>query len=74
MANENMVRSEHSFRVAAQEYVNTQLEMMEKYGAARPLSVDEYSRLVTELKRVGERMWIASGGAVEYERVTHESS
>jgi hypothetical protein len=62
----NKMRSEHSFRIAAQKYVNDQLGIMKKYGSCRPISLKEYGRLVGEIMEIGKRMWIASGGKIEH--------
>lgn len=58
------VRTELSFRIAAMEYVDTQLATMGKYGSAPILSPGEYNGLVEEMEKIGRKLWLASGGEI----------
>lgn len=61
---EEKVRSIYSFRAAAMRYVDSQVDIMEKYGSITQLSAAEYYALVDEVAAVGRKLWLNSGGEI----------
>lgn len=58
-------RTKASFKGAAIDYIEAQLEVMREYGSEPILTPDKYYRLVDEIQRVGERLWLDAGGEIQ---------
>ena len=58
-------RTKESFHQAALMYVEDQLEVLQKYGSLRAMSVTQYADLVSRIERVGRDLWVNSGGEIK---------
>jgi hypothetical protein len=58
-------RTNASFRGAAMDYVEAQLNVMRKYGSNPILSPEQYYKLVAKIEAVGKELWLASGGTIK---------